>query len=453
VLALGYRQVFQQLDSATFVGWGALLGLAQGVLAVLLLPVFGMLNRNVARRRRAAARPVRARLRRAHAPGPAGRLGGLRHLGRHRPPSLSTLHLLREQIAANRRAYQVTWPSWSPAWPCSDCCHPGPRARGERLGAGLGLAVLVVGLAPGLGERAALRDAGAEAADPGRWPRYHNLVDGLSQAAGLPAPRLYVVRQRRRQRLLGRPRPSEAALVVTRGLLTALNRVELEGVLAHELNHIWSWGARLATLGVALGRVPGLLRLLAPPRREFDADEGGARLTRYPPGLVSALRKLASAASRRTGPACATSGSSLPGTPLTRRLTSGSPPCKSCERPAEADPQGLGGAGQDRAEHGHDEHVGGGQRAQGGLAAGGHGQAGDHDRELAPGHQARCRPASGPAGPTPIRRAAHQPVATLVAAVTRAREAAATATGGWSAGRSGARRTRRTRPRTGRAGG
>jgi heat shock protein HtpX len=38
--------------------------------------------------------------------------------------------------------------------------------------------------------------------------------------------------------------------------------------------------------------VPGLLRLVAPPRREFDADEAGARLTRYPPGLASALRKL-----------------------------------------------------------------------------------------------------------------------------------------------------------------
>src|SRR4029453_15303232 len=87
--------------------------------------------------------------------------------------------------------------------------------------------------------------------------------------------------------------PSRAALVVTRGLLTRLNRVELEGVLAHELNHIWSWGARLATLGVALGRVPGLLRLLAPPRREFDADEGGAPLPPHPPGLVSAPPKLA----------------------------------------------------------------------------------------------------------------------------------------------------------------
>jgi membrane-associated HD superfamily phosphohydrolase len=47
LLALGYRLVFQQLDSATFVGWGALLGLAQGVLALLVLPLLGAVNRNV----------------------------------------------------------------------------------------------------------------------------------------------------------------------------------------------------------------------------------------------------------------------------------------------------------------------------------------------------------------------------------------------------------------------
>jgi heat shock protein HtpX len=144
-----------------------------------------------------------------------------------------------------------------------------------------------------MGERAALRDAGAQAADPGRWPRYHNLVEGLAQAAGLPMPRLYVADSDAANAFSVGRDPERAALVVTRGLLTTLNRVELEGVLAHELNHVWSWGTRLATLGVALGRVPGLLRLLAPTRREFDADEGGARLTRYPPGLVSALRKLA----------------------------------------------------------------------------------------------------------------------------------------------------------------
>src|SRR5919202_6949592 len=47
LLGLAYRLVFEQLGSATMVGWGALLGLAQGVLAVLLLPVLGMVNRNV----------------------------------------------------------------------------------------------------------------------------------------------------------------------------------------------------------------------------------------------------------------------------------------------------------------------------------------------------------------------------------------------------------------------
>jgi heat shock protein HtpX len=216
---------------------------------------------------------------------------------------LSTLVLLREQIAANRRVHQVTVAAVAVALALFGLLVTLVLGLGvSGLGAGLGLAVLVVGLAPGLGERAALRDAGAQAADPGRWPRYRNLVEGLSQAAGLPAPRLYVVDSDAANAFSVGRDPSRSALVVTRGLLTTLNRVELEGVLAHELNHIWSWGARLATLGVALGRVPGLLRLLAPPRREFDADEGGARLTRYPPGLVSALKKLAADGQPPEGP-------------------------------------------------------------------------------------------------------------------------------------------------------
>jgi hypothetical protein len=47
LLALGYRYVFQQIDSASYVGWGALLGLVQGVVALLLLPVLGLANHNV----------------------------------------------------------------------------------------------------------------------------------------------------------------------------------------------------------------------------------------------------------------------------------------------------------------------------------------------------------------------------------------------------------------------
>ncbi|HZA84186.1 MAG TPA: hypothetical protein VFC13_22385, partial [Actinomycetes bacterium] len=62
LLALAYRQVFQQIDSATYVGWGALLGLAQGVLAVLALPLLGMANRNV----RAGDEPRPGRLGRAY---------------------------------------------------------------------------------------------------------------------------------------------------------------------------------------------------------------------------------------------------------------------------------------------------------------------------------------------------------------------------------------------------
>jgi heat shock protein HtpX len=216
---------------------------------------------------------------------------------------LSTLALLREQIAANRRAYQVTVAIVVAALALLGLLVTLVLGLGVGgLGAGLGLAVLVVGFAPGVGERAALRDAGARPADPGRWPRYTNLVDGLASTAGLPRPRLYVAEDDAANAFSVGRDPERSALVVTTGLLTTLNRVELEGVLAHELNHIWSWGARLATLGVALGRVPGLLRLLAPARREFDADEAGARLTRYPPGLVSALRKLAQMAPRPPEP-------------------------------------------------------------------------------------------------------------------------------------------------------
>jgi heat shock protein HtpX len=209
---------------------------------------------------------------------------------------LSAVALLREQTATNRRAYQLIVALLVAGLALFGLLVTLALGLGVGgLGAGLGLAVLAVGFAPGVGERAALRDAGAQPADPARLSRYHNLVEGLCQAARLPMPRLYVVDSDAANAFsIGRD-PERGALVVTTGLLTGLNRVELEGVLAHELNHIWSWGARLATLGVALGRVPGLLRLVAPPRREFDADEAGARLTRYPPGLVSALKKLAAA--------------------------------------------------------------------------------------------------------------------------------------------------------------
>lgn len=203
---------------------------------------------------------------------------------------MSTPARVQEQAAANRRAYGACVALVGAVLGLAGLALSLAFGLGViGLGFGLGVAVLVLGFAPGLGERAAVAAAGAVPADPDRWPRYHNLVAGLCATAGLPVPALYIVDSAAANAFAVGRRPDAAMLVVTSGLLGDLNRVELEGVLAHELAHVQGGGARLATLGVAL---PPLRRLTAPRRRELDADEGGARLTRYPPGLASALGKL-----------------------------------------------------------------------------------------------------------------------------------------------------------------
>jgi heat shock protein HtpX len=234
----------------------------------------------------------------------------------HLPP---TGLLLAEQARRNRRAFgQVVAVVTLALGLLGLLAGLLAGAPGLGLGLGLAAAVLVVGLAPGLGERIALSRSGAVPADPDRDPRYHNLVKGLCETAGLPVPRLYVVETDAANAFAVGRGPTQAALVVTRGLLARLNRVELEGVLAHELAHVQSGGARLSTLAVVLGGAPALLRqarrrgggpllgaaamvlaplallmrLAVPARRELDADEVGAYLTRYPPGLISALGKL-----------------------------------------------------------------------------------------------------------------------------------------------------------------
>jgi heat shock protein HtpX len=200
----------------------------------------------------------------------------------------------------------------------------GAAAVGGGLGAGLAAAVLLTNLVPGLGEQVALQRAGARPSDPERQPRLHNLTAGLCGQAGLPAPRLYEVDADAANAFAVGRDPARSAIVVTSGLLEVLNRVELEGVVAHELAHVHSGGARLASATVILGGLPGLLRerggglraaaasLLAPlsaqllrlgaqPRRLLDADQSATYLTRYPPGLISALRKLAAAAGQLPG--------------------------------------------------------------------------------------------------------------------------------------------------------
>jgi heat shock protein HtpX len=163
-------------------------------------------------------------------------------------------------------------------------------------------------------------------------------VEGLALAAGIPKPAVYVIPEKAPNAFATGRDPQHSSVAVTQGLLDMMNRVELEGVVAHELSHVkdrdilvgtvvatlvgsvvlmaefmlrWFWwGGRRSgdgegKQGLAILAVAGLvLAVLAPiiaqvikltmsRRREYLADAQGAMLTRYPPGLASALRKLA----------------------------------------------------------------------------------------------------------------------------------------------------------------
>ena len=242
-------------------------------------------------------------------------------LGSSAPVSAIALRRLDEETAGNQRRYQLVAAVVVVAlgvigalialafgaWPAG-------------LGIGIAIGVLLVAFAPGVGERLALRALGARPADPKRFPRYQNLIEGLCEELGLPVPKLWVVGSDAANAMaLGR-NLSEATVVVTTGLLGLLNRVELEGVLAAELSHIRSSSARLGSTAVVLGGAGGFLLearrrggnpllgavgwallalaplrgLAVPAQRHVLADEGAAYLTRYPPGLVSALRKIGS---------------------------------------------------------------------------------------------------------------------------------------------------------------
>jgi len=155
-------------------------------------------------------------------------------------------------------------------------------------------------------DRVVLRLSHARPASLDDEPRYHNLVEGLCVSAGLPKPDLYVIDDAVPTSFATGRNPNHAAIVVTTGLLQKLSRVELEGIVAHELSHIRANDTLVTGLGTALVGLPlmpagaladRLLASLVGRARERDADLGGVRLTRYPPGLAAALEKV-----RRDGP-------------------------------------------------------------------------------------------------------------------------------------------------------
>jgi len=186
------------------------------------------------------------------------------------------------------------------------------------LGPVVVLAAVVIGAAVAVSahrrsDAMVLSMSGAREIAAGEQARLHNVVEGLCVAAGLPKPRLFVLDDDAPNACAVGRDPKHAALVVTTGLVDKLSRIELEGVVAHELSHIKSYDTLVSTLAATLvgtvarplpaAVVARMVRWVVDVDQERLADVAGVALTRYPPGLISALEKVAhDPASLRSAP-------------------------------------------------------------------------------------------------------------------------------------------------------
>jgi heat shock protein HtpX len=131
-------------------------------------------------------------------------------------------------------------------------------------------------------DRVALAASRAKPAEGPEYQRYHNLVEGLCIAAGLPKPRLYVVDDPAPNAFATGRNPKHAALAVTTGLLETMNRVELEGVIAHELSHVKNYDILVTTVAVT---AVGAIALLSDLGLRFMWFGGGDRRDRADSGV------------------------------------------------------------------------------------------------------------------------------------------------------------------------
>ena len=162
------------------------------------------------------------------------------------------------------------------------------------------------------------------------YKQYYSLVEGLILASGLPMPKLYVMNSSQINAFASGRNPENAVIAVTTGALEKLDKKELEGVLAHELGHVANFDIRYMTLvtvmvgmiaivsemflyslwfrgndnknfvfiliGIAMAIlapiVVKLIQLAISRKREFNADASAVKFTRYPQGLIRALKKI-----------------------------------------------------------------------------------------------------------------------------------------------------------------
>lgn len=187
-------------------------------------------------------------------------------------------------------------------------------------------------------DKIALSLANAKPVGKSEMPELYNIVENLAITAGLPLPKIYLIKDDAPNAFATGRDKHHAAVAVTTGLLATLSKTELEGVIAHELAHIGNrdilistvvvvlvglvamvsdvflrslWfggrrsnngrnnnaGALLLILGIIAAIISPvvavLIQLAISRKREFLADASGALLTRYPEGLAGALEKIA----------------------------------------------------------------------------------------------------------------------------------------------------------------
>lgn len=220
--------------------------------------------------------------------------------------------------------------------------------RGRMAGAGfigLGIAFIIAGIMGMVSywksDSIALTTSGAVPVenflpDP-NYIRYKNTVEGLALAAGVPAPRIYVIPSAAKNAFATGRDPAHSAVAATSGLVESMNDEQLAGVIAHEMSHIKNYdililsmvivlvgavvllsniflrslwfgggdsdsgggdgGAIFLIIGIVLAILTPifaqLMKLAIGRKREYLADANGALLTRYPLGLASALEVLA----------------------------------------------------------------------------------------------------------------------------------------------------------------
>ena len=182
----------------------------------------------------------------------------------------------------------------------------------------------------------AIASVGAKKAEGAIFRQYHNLVEGLCLASGLPKPKLYVMNNNQINAFASGRDPEHAVICMTTGALEKLDKHELEGVLAHELSHVANYDIRFMTLTAVLvgmisiisqiflrslwfgsGRrssdndkfqmilmiigivlaiiapiIVALVQLSISRKREYAANSSAVKFIRSPTGLVNALKKI-----------------------------------------------------------------------------------------------------------------------------------------------------------------